>query len=170
MPLTEPTLAPQVDAPAPVEPPAVDWLPLTTGDRERAGDAPAEHGWPASLFIFLSNMAALGSGLGTLVVGGIMVAGLSSGEWQHLDRLPMTLSLAAGCVMQRALAVHVKRFTRWGWYGVMAELAFLTLSKASVMVTEPAAIPGAVVGIGVDLLWMRYFWNRRADFDVDLGG
>ena len=26
----------------------------------------------------------------------------------------------------------------------------------------------SIVTVGVDVLWMRYFWRRRAGFDIDL--
>ena len=27
----------------------------------------------------------------------------------------------------------------------------------------------AVFSIGINLLWMSYFWRRRADFGIDIG-
>lgn len=169
MSLTETTLGQQIDTPA-AEPAQSAWLPLTVGDPQLAGRwVQKEHGWPGSLFIFLTNLAAIGCGIGAVVMGFVAVAILSDGEWMAAAKpVLIAAGLALGCVLQGTLARHLRGFTRWGWYGAMAELGFLALSKVNAAVTEPGAVPGAVIGIVVDLLWMRYFWNHRAQFDVDL--
>ncbi|HEX6040216.1 hypothetical protein [Longimicrobium sp.] len=158
----------QIDAAA-LEPPPSAWLPLTAGDRQLAGEAAPEHNWPASLFIFLTNLTAIGCGIGAVVVGFVAVALMWEGEWMQAGGAGlMAAGLALGCVVQRSLATNIRHFTRWGWYGAMAELALLTLSKVDMLLTEPAALAVAIIGIGIDLVWMAYFWERRADFDVDL--
>lgn len=170
MTLTETTLGQQVDPPA-MEPSQSAWLPLTAGDQAAlTRQAAPEHGWPASIFIFLSNLTAFGLAAGALGTAIALLVALFSGEWPFAGFMVLaTAGLALGAVVQRGLAQHVKNFSRWGWYGAMAELAFVTLSKVNVLITEPEAAAGAVVGIVVDLLWMGYFWNHRADFDVDIG-
>jgi hypothetical protein len=149
---------------APLDPPPSTWLPLTAGDAARGRElAQPEHGWPASWFIFLSNLAALACGVGAV---GVAVA-------TFMDLVPpgtgaaLFAGLVVGAVVQGSLARHVKHFTRWGWYGAMAELALATLTKVSTVTENPSAIGGAAIGIIIDLLWMHYFWERRADFDVD---
>lgn len=170
MSITPTPLAEPAEAPLPAPPPASVWLPLTVEDRRAATPEGApEHNWPASLFIFLTRLTAFGLGLGAVgaVIGTVVM--LISGEWGTAGLMALAaLGLALGCVVQGTLARSVKNFTRWGWYGAMAELVFLTLSKVNVIVTEPSAMVGALFGIALDLLWMNYFWERRADFDVDL--
>lgn len=165
------TEAPAVDLPgAPLDAPASPWLPLTAGEAARGQEiAPPEHGWPASWFIFLSNLAAFGLGLGAAGLSVATVVAVVAGSWGSAGMaLLAALGCALGCVVQRSLATHVTNFTRWGWYGAMAELALATLTKVSAIVENPSTVGGAGVGIIIDLLWMHYFWERRADFDIDL--
>ena len=152
---------------APLEPAPATWLPLTAGDvhLDRAS-APPEHGWPGSWFIFLAWLASIGMGVG--VVGATIA--MMTGFLPLGKGLLMAAGLALGCVLQGWLANHVERFSRWGWYGAMAELGFAALGKFSLLVSDPAGEGmGAAFVMVIDLLWMRYFWNRRADFDVDIG-
>lgn len=173
MTLTEATPAYPLDAPAaPLpDPPPSAWLPLTAGDAAslQAAERP-EHGWPGSLFVFLANLAALGLGLVALGAGLGVILFLLMGDWGPAGLAALAcVGLSVGCVLQRTLASNVDHFTRWGWYGAMAELALVTLAKVQAIVTEPTDFVGPMIGIVLDLLWMAYFWERRADFDVDLG-
>jgi hypothetical protein len=166
---TETTPGQRSDAPASLDPPRSEWLPITTGDRAPAGEAAPKHGWPASIFILLSNLAAFGLGFGAIVAAAGAPFAFFRGDGDAGMIALLAVVLGLGFVVQRALAQNVKHFTRWGWYGAMAELAFVTLSKVNVLLTDPESSGAAVVGIVIDLLWMRYFWERRGDFDVDLG-
>ena len=162
----ETTLAQQPDVPAePPESADAAWLPITAGDSFIARARPREHEWPADLYILLASLSGVGLALGAvgMTVAMVTFVGLLS-VWM----IPTVLAMAVGSVVQFALARHLKHFSRWGWYGAMAELAFLTLSKVSAIATDPDALVFSGIGIVIDLLWMRYFWNRRADFDVDL--
>jgi hypothetical protein len=146
--------------------PRADALPITEGDAGGVREERApEHDWPATLFILLANVTALG-----MVVGAVAIVGI--GVWKPDFMTPKWIGIAAlllaGSVLQRRLATNVQHFARWGWYGAMAELAFVTLAKVNVLLTD-ADGGTALVGIVIDLLWMRYFWRHRADFDVELG-
>lgn len=172
MTLTEATPGQQADAlerQLPDPPPAA-WLPLTAADVAGVeGAERPEHGWPGSLFVFLANLAAFGMGLGALGSGLGIIFFLLMGDWGPAGLAALAfVGLSVGCVLQRTLANHVDHFTRWGWYGAMAELALVTFAKVDAIVTNPTNFGGPMIGIVFDLLWMRYFWSRRADFDVDL--
>lgn len=52
----------------------------------------------------------------------------------------------------------------------MAEQGGAGLAKIGLAVAMPMTIPSAVVLLAINGAWMRYFWNRRAQFDIDLGG
>lgn len=130
--------------------------PLVFGDRE---ETKREHGWPASLFYLLAYLVAVCLGAGALGCAGYAL--------YRMDPMPGLLALGAGvgAVVQWKLAAEVEHFTSWGWYGAMIELGAATAAKAWAMVQGN---PGAVVGLGIDLLWMKHFWDHRADYDVDL--
>jgi hypothetical protein len=149
------------------EPLAPGALPITRGDAavERAGHV-AEHDWPAQLFIFLNNMGAFALAAGAL---GMFVWAFFDGDASLLRDWGIAVLMAVGAVLQRVLATRVRDFTRWGWFGALTELAFLTLAKVTVLVGDPLGDGiGAVLGIFIDLLWMSYFWEHRADFGVEL--
>jgi hypothetical protein len=172
MTLTEATPAQQVDAldGHPLDSPPAAWLPLTAADVGSArGVERPEHGWPGSLFVFLANLAAFGMGLGALGSGLGIIFFLLMGDWGPAGLAALAfVGLSLGSVLQRTLANHVDHFTRWGWYGAMAELALVTFAKVDAIASDPTNFGGPMIGIVLDLLWMRYFWERRADFDVDL--
>jgi hypothetical protein len=131
----------------------------------RAAEAGPRHGWPASLFILLSNLAALGLGLWASLGAIIAAAGVMRGaSWE--ENAELAALGAAGAVAQWLVARSLKRFNRWGWYGAMAELGYVALSYGMVLVEYPAA-PLLIVYVAVSVLWMRYFWQRRADFNVE---
>lgn len=167
---TETIVGQQIDAPVDLDPPPA-WLPLVRGDGTfLQGEETQEHNWPASLFIFLMNLTALGLGAGAAGSALVALGTLMAGEWELGGLLALlTVGLVLGCVVQRGLSRHVKHFSRWGWYGAMVELGLMMLSNVSMMISEPSSIAGGAFAIGINLLWMAYFWERRADFDVDLG-
>lgn len=152
-------------ADAGLEPAPASWLPLTAGDAAvvRGTDQP-KHEWPGKLFIGLAKLASFGLGLAAVgaILGMVLDTGPLPGEmW-------MVVTLAAGAVFQAALARNVERFTRWGWYGAVAELSFAALAKVAAIVADPGSFIGAGFGITVDLLWLQYFWAQRRDYDIDL--
>lgn len=81
------------------------------------------------------------------------------------------LAMAVGgglwSVLQWRLAREVRHFTRWGWYGAMAEMGIAPAAK--VWTLAQGEIVGGVVGLAFDIYVLRYFWQRRADFDIDAG-
>lgn len=163
---TEALPAERLDA---VDPPPSAWLPLTAADVAGGGEErQPEHAWPGSLFIFLANLMAFGMGLGAVGASIGAVVSLFQGEWARAGLVAAAaVGLGLGSLVQRALGKHLSRFTRWGWYGAMGELGVASLAKVNAMVMTGDA-GGALFGLVVDVLWMRYFWNRREDFGIDL--
>ena len=107
-----------------------DALPITEGDAGGVRDERApEHDWPASLFILLANVTALGMVIGAVA---IVVIGVSNQDFLTPRWMGIAVLLLAGSVLQRKLATNVRHFARWGWYGAMAELAFVTLAATPV--------------------------------------
>jgi hypothetical protein len=85
-------------------------------------------------------------------------------------RSPLLLLLApAMAVLHWRLAGEVRRFTSWGWYGAMIELAALVMFKVVSGIDEGFGPAVGLVMSVMELAWMWYFWNRRAQFDIDLG-
>jgi hypothetical protein len=144
-----------------------DDLALTAGEAQGLrGDTPPHHEWPATVFIFLTRLSAWGLACGAVLYLAVAFASNGPDAWRRLAKAG---GFAAGFLFQRTLAKNVQRFTHWGWYGAMAELAFVTLAKVNVLWGNPfAGGVTAVVGIAIDLLWMRHFWRRRGDFGVDI--
>lgn len=148
-------------APVPLADLARDPLPgLVMGDA--AVGRPRAHGWPGGLFYGLSYLFAFCLGALALVMG---AGGLLNGlEW---PLVPMAAGAALWSALQWRLAHEVEGFSRWGWYGAMGELGVAAAAK--LWSIAQGQVFGAVLGLAVDVLWLRYFWNRRADFDIDLG-
>jgi hypothetical protein len=152
-----------------------DTAELDPGFREAlppvvVGDGPAmvagetaegerKHEWPGNLFVILSYVAAVG-----LAASAVGSAGwtIISGD---LDKAAWAVGAGVWAAVQWRLAGEVEHFSRWGWYGAMAELTCAAAVKVWAMV-EGNWI-GAAVGLVLDLLWMSYFWERRDQFDVD---
>lgn len=166
MPLAE---APSTAPLQALEPPLATWLPLTAADVavDREERQP-EHAWPGSLFIFLANLMAFGMGLGAVGASIGAVVSLFQGEWVRAGLVAAAaVGLGLGSFVQRTLGKHLSGFTRWGWYGAMGELGVAALAKVNAMVMT-GDLGGPLFGLVIDVLWMRYFWNRREDFGIDL--
>jgi hypothetical protein len=163
MPSPESPAVPLQDAA--LEPPPASWLPLTTGDAAVArGAEEPEHEWPGTLFVWLSKLT--GFGMALAVLGAILAMVLDAGPLR--GELWLVALLAVGAVFQYTLGRNVERFTRWGWYGAVAELSFATLAKVAAIISDPGSFIGAGFGITIDVLWLQYFWAKRHDFDIDL--
>lgn len=126
------------------------------------GDAPAverKHEWPGSLFVMLSYVAAVG----------LAGSAVGSAGWAAFTGQPGPAGWAvvagAGAVLQWRLARAVESFSRWGWFGAMAELGAAAAAKVWALFT--GGVAGAAVGLVIDALWIGYFWDRRRQFDVD---
>lgn len=119
-----------------------------------------EHEWPGNLFVILSYVAAVG--LAASAVGSV--------GWTFISGDPDVAGWAVGAgvwsVLQWRLAGEVEHFSRWGWYGAMAELTGAAAVKVWAVVEGNWL--GVAVGLVMDLLWMNYFWERREQFDVDV--
>ena len=122
------------------------------------------HEWPGRLFIAISFATAGALGLGVPILAAFIVSGgLEPRLWVRLG------AMAVWAVLQWRLSREVSRFSRWGWFGAMAELGAASLAKVAMAVVAPFTAPSALVMLAINGAWMRYFWRRRAQFDVDLG-
>lgn len=127
------------------------------------GDAaialPREHGLRGVLFIGFSYLMAVGSGLGAILFA---ISGVGT-----------AINVVTGlvwAVLQWRLATEVRRFSRWGWYGAVAELAGAAATKLFwVFVVRELAFVFLVLLV-IDAFMLRYFWTRRDQFDVSFGG
>lgn len=119
------------------------------------------HAWPGRLFYGFSYLVAAGMGCVAVVLGISAVGGVAGPGG-------FALAAAAGvwAALQWRLAREVRHFTRWGWYGAMGEMGLATAAKFWAM--AQGGIAGGLVGLAFDLFMLRYFWKRRADFDIDL--
>jgi hypothetical protein len=133
--------------------------PIMVGER---AEIEREHRWPGSLFYSLSYVVAIGLG-----AGAVGCAGWGVFQWEPTF-LGLAVLLGSGAAVQGRLAREVENFSRWGWYGAMVELAGAAVAKVWGMAHGNVA--GGIVGLGIDLLWMRYFWENRRQFDVDFDG
>jgi hypothetical protein len=136
---------------------------LTMGDN--AASAPRRHEWPARLFIGFSYVTAGAMLIGAVTFGAFSLRyGLEPRHWVRL--------VGAGVwgVLQWRLAREVSRFSRWGWYGAMAELSAAVAANVGLGLFVPMLGGRGLVMLAVNVAWMRYFWKRRAHYDVDLGG
>ncbi|HEV3049458.1 MAG TPA: hypothetical protein VGX50_04080 [Longimicrobium sp.] len=136
---------------------------MTVGDS--AVTAPRLHEWPGRLFIACSYAIAGALGLGVLIFGAFALRyGLEPRHWVRVG------AAAVWAVLQWRLGLAVSRFSRWGWYGAMAGLGGAALVKLGLAVMIPITAGNALVVAAINGAWMRYFWKRRDQFDVDLGG
>jgi len=154
------TVAEAPPAVASLDPALRDPLPaLVMGER---AEIRREHEWPGSLFFVLSYIAAVGMGAGALGCAGFA---MYAGEPRFGG---LALGLGVGAAVQWRLAKEVEHFSRWGWYGAMVELAGAAAAKVWGM--AHGNVVGGMIGLGIDLAWMRYFWEYRHQFDIDLDG
>jgi hypothetical protein len=165
---TEATRGHQAALPVHPSPELAPRIAITVGDA--ADDTPErtpEHEWPGSLFIFFANIAAIGMGVGAVACAFGIVYTLAYRKPEEAVFVALALvGLMAGCMVQRALARHLQHFSRWGWWGAMAELAVSAAGNAQVLFTTHSR---GFIGLVISLLMMRYFWRRRADFGIDIG-
>jgi hypothetical protein len=143
-------------------------LPVVAGEApavvvDQAEEKAWDNDWPVGVFVFLAYVLAAGLGLGACVsaVGAAFGLGLPP-----LEMLGQAVVLGAGAAFQWRLAGAVEHSSRWGWYGAMAELA--TAAAANVWLIADGNVAWGVIGLVIDLLWMRTFWNCREQFDVDV--
>jgi hypothetical protein len=137
---------------------------MVVGDGAFAG--PRVHGVRGSLFIGFSYVMAAGSACVALMwsisaaTGGLLPATL----WKE------ALTAAVWAVLQWRLVGEVRRFSRWGWLGAMAELSVASATKLVWISTAPGQAWLMLPFLGINLAMAHYFWMRRAQFDVSLGG
>ncbi len=142
-------------------------LPVVVGDTPAAvvdlpEERPWDNDWPVGVFVFLSYVLAAGLGLGACVSAGAAALGLGR---PPLEMLGQAAVMGAGAAFQWRLGGAVEHSSRWGWYGAMAELA--AAAAAKVWLIADGNVAWGVIGLVIDLLWMRVFWNYREQFDVD---
>lgn len=131
--------------------------PVVVGEKDAVK---REHEWPGNLFVILSYVAAVG--LAASAVGSIGWAFITGDG----GKLAWGAGAAVWAVLQWRLAGEVQHFSRWGWYGAMAELT--AASAAKIWTIAEGNVVGGVIGLCIDIAWMSYFWDRRAEFDVDV--
>lgn len=165
----ETTVGQQLDAAADLDRSASSWLPLTAADVQLPGQtATLVHGWPGSLFVFLSKLTAIGCGIGAAVAAVGCVIALLGGATEEAGLAALAVvGLGIGCLVQNTLSRQVEHFSRLAWWGAMAELVAVTAAKLNVLVADPGNV-GALLGLVLDVIWIHYFWRRRADFDIDI--
>lgn len=129
-------------------------------------DAPVaerkEHAWPGTLFYGASYLMA--AGLAIVSVLGVVSAVVQGWE-PRFYALPVIGAVWSAA--QWRLAREVRRFTRWGWYGAVAETGASIL--ANVWGMAQGEVGGGLCGAVLSALLLRYFWKRREQFDVDAG-
>lgn len=130
---------------------------MVVGDAAFA--SPRLHGVRGTLFIGFSYVMAVGSGFSAIlfaVSGGLAGTNVITGSvW---------------ALLQWRLATEVRRFSRWGWYGAMAELAVAAATKLFWMFFLRDMAFVFIMLLVIDWLMLRYFWTRRDQFDVSFGG
>ena len=130
---------------------------MVVGDAAFA--SPRVHGVRGRLFIGFSYVMAASSAFSTIlfaVSGGLAGTNVITGlVW---------------AVLQWRLAAEVRRFSRWGWYGAMAELAAAVATKLFWVFIVPDLAFLFVVLLVADAFMLHYFWTRRAQCDVSFGG
>lgn len=136
---------------------------LVMGDAAVA--APRRHGLPGQLFIASSYVMSVSSAFGVVAFAFLATVDADAGF------APWTRALATcvWAVLQWRVADEVRRFSRWGWYGAMAELGIAAASKVVWVFLLPEQAFAFLVLLGIEAGLLRYFWNRRAQFDVDFG-
>lgn len=142
-------------------PMALSGVPLTAGEADPARTyAPPKHGWPASLYIFLCNAGAVFSGFAALAaaLGWFDTA-------PYGGRLRVTAGLAVSAVVGLAVARGVRRFSRWGWCAAMLSLVMGIVTGIPLELDAREWFGSSFVLVP-ELLWLRYFWRRRADFGI----
>jgi len=126
---------------------------------------PRRHEWPGRLFITLSYLTAAAMALGVVTFGAFALEyGLEPRHWLRVA------GVGVWGVLQWRLAGEVRRFSRWGWYGAMTELGAAVAANLGLAMFVPIIGGRGLVMLALNVACMRYFWRRRADFDVDLGG
>jgi hypothetical protein len=124
--------------------------------RQRAPDgldkAPSASGY--SVFV-----AVLAIGIGCWALGCIYV-GVFSGPPRLIG---IGAALGVGAVAEWRLARELHHFSRWGWYGVMMELAFaFAVSVWAILRIGILAWWGPLVVVP----WMLHFWQNRRHYDI----
>lgn len=132
------------------------------------GDAAApvtpRHGFPGTLFIAFSYMMAVSSGVA------FTVSTYIAASYGVLADAGQALFTGVWAVLQWRLAGEVRRFSRWGWYGAMVELGFAVATQLFLAFVLREVALFFVALLIVDAVLLRYFWTRRAQFDVSFGG
>lgn len=151
---------PTVEAP-PAAPPLDEAFrrtlpPVVVGEKP---EVRREHEWPGSLFYILAYVAAVGLAAGAVgSVGWAVISG-------SITPVGWALGMGVGAGLQWRLAKAVEKFSRWGWIGAMTELGIAAAAKLWAFSTGD--VVGPAFGLGIDLLWLKYFWDAREQFDVD---
>jgi hypothetical protein len=112
---------------------------------------------PASAYSVFTSLVAIALGCGAL---GCISVGLFSGPPRLVA---IGAALGVGAVMQWRLARELRHFSRWGWYGVMMELA--SAFAASVWALLQVGVL-AFWGPMIVVPWILHFWQNRRHYDI----
>lgn len=112
---------------------------------------------PPSGYSVFTALVAIALACGAL---GCISAGLFSGP----PRLAgIGAALGVGSVMQGRLARELRHYSRWGWYGVMTELASaFAVSLWAILKIGILAWWGPLVVVP----WILHFWQNRRHYDI----
>jgi hypothetical protein len=127
--------------------------------------APVErtHGLPTWLYI----------GFCYLVAAGAAFIPLNAVYEGTVEELRSPLLVVAGpviAVLHLRLAGEVRRFASWGWYGAMIELVCFAMFQIGLAMDGGGGWADGLLEAIVPSVWVWYFWRRRDQFDVDIGG
>lgn len=119
-------------------------------------DSPPKHGPGGQWYLRLSFVG---------IVSGALFLSRASPDTSTLGLLLGWGSLATEFVILRGVA----HFAPWSWWATMITLG------SSVLLGVARAVNGGGAGLMVyavvmipHFIWLRYFWSRRADFEIDL--
>lgn len=112
---------------------------------------------PVSVYFVFTYLLAVG--LGCAAVGCIF-SGLGSRQPRLVE---IGVALGVGSVLEWRLARELRHFSRWGWYGVMVELA--AAFAVTVWMILRVGV-GAFWGLILVVPWMLHFWQTRHHYDI----
>lgn len=147
-------------APATPQPtPAAPVMPITT----------PVHEWQGKLYIGITYLGAAFAAFGLLLM--LFFAVTETGAQVRVSEVVIVMlvfSLLIG--LPFAIARGVSQFKNWSWYTTMAVIPISTIGYLadafSSSGTEGPAQAIAVIITMLSMVWLRYFWDRRADFGV----
>jgi hypothetical protein len=128
---------------------------------------PRTHGWPGKLFIGLSYVGAAFMALGALLMLAVMLSDIERLARDLGTFVLLVLGFAFFIALPILVARGVSRFANWSWWVTMIMLSLGILGILVSFFDPPADEPSGLAGLlllPLYVIWIRYFWVRRADF------